>query len=483
MKVKELFEGMRIRCASECPDVAERLEIERIVTSPEQACERTLYVACQTAISNGRRGMEFAYARGCRAFLCANDACPGKDAVVWIAEDPEQLLGALSAILYGHPARTMTVIGITGSTGKTAVTAQTVRVLREAGKRVCALSSDGLDLLGEVTYPGAVVPDAAYIQQALTKMAACKSEIAVLELSSYQLAHFAAESIPFTAVLLTNLSVRHVGNGEHATREAYYAAKLSLLRKPSAFCVVPVKQDIQTDARVLRVGANGDAWAENVHRDYSKRGEPTTRFSLCTKEEKCEITLPVTGDISIENALCTAMLCRVIGLEMSQIVKGLSCARVSGRLECLSSIQERLIYLDAAFLPQDLECALQTLRPLTKGRLCVLFGCVGGRAKTRRTPFVQIAEHFADHLYLTADDPDFEDPLQICEELRDAMAEPMRATVVADRRVAILRAVREMRRGDVLLILAKPYPKGQLIGGEYHPFDERQVVCDALTEF
>ena len=96
---------------------------------------------------------------------------------------------------------------------------------------------------------------------------------------------------------------------------------------------------------------------------------------------------------------------------------------------------------------------------------------------------MQIAEHFADHLYLTADDPDFEDPLQICEELRDAMAEPMRATVVADRRVAILRAVREMRRGDVLLILAKPYPKGQLIGGEYHPFDERQVVCDALTEF
>jgi UDP-N-acetylmuramoyl-L-alanyl-D-glutamate--2,6-diaminopimelate ligase len=88
-----------------------------------------------------------------------------------------------------------------------------------------------------------------------------------------------------------------------------------------------------------------------------------------------------------------------------------------------------------------------------------------------------------DHLYLTADDPDFEDPASICAQMQDAMREPSRATVIPDRRTAILRAVREMRPFDLLLILAKPYPIGQLVGGRYLPFDERAAVKEALAEF
>ena len=126
---------------------------------------------------------------------------------------------------------------------------------------------------------------------------------------------------------------------------------------------------------------------------------------------------------------------------------------------------------------------LGSLRTLTKGRLCVLLGSVGGRAKSRRAALARVAERLADHLYLTADDPDSEDPLQICEEMRDAMCEPMRADVITDRRAAILRAVREMRGGDLLLILAKPCPTGQLVGGRLLPFDERQIVKEAFSEF
>ncbi len=483
MRAGELLEGLPITRAPQGVRGAERLEIEEVVTSAKAATAKSLYVACKTAIANGRYGMEMAFARGCRAFLCSNDAYPGEGAAVWIADEPERLLGELAARVYGYPARQMTVLGITGSAGKTNVALQTVRVLREAGRRVSALTSDGLDLLGAHTYPTAVVPDAAYIQAILSQMASAGSEIAVLELSSYQLAHFAAEAIPFTAVLLTNLLSRHVGGGEHESFASYREAKLSLLRAPSAFCVIPVTQEIQTAARVLHIGINGDLWAENVRMECPLAQAPLTRFSLCTREEKVEITLPVMGDIAIENALCTAALCRVVGLELPQIAEGLLRATATGRMECLAARHERLVYLDAAFLPQDLECVLQTLRPLTKGRLCVLLGSVGGRAKERRAPLVHTAERLADHLYLTADDPDFEDPGQICAEMQGAMQEPLRATVIADRRAAILRAVREMRPGDLLLILAKPYPAGQLVGGQLLPFDERRVVQEALAEF
>ncbi len=483
MRASELLEGLPITRAPQGVHGAEHLEIENVVTSPRQATEKSLYVACKTAISNGRYGMEMAYARGCRAFLCGNDAYPSEGAAVWITDEPERLLGKLAARSCGHPARAMTVIGITGSTGKTSVALQTVQVLRSAGRRVSALTSDGLDLLGERTHPTAIVPDAAYIHKILSQMADAGSEVAVLELSSYQLAHFAAEEIPFTAVLLTNVHSRHVGGGEHESFAAYREAKLSLLQKPSAFCVLPVMQEIQTKARVLRVGTGGDLWAESAALEQPLTGAPYTRFLLCEEDQKVEITLPVIGDFVIENALCTTALCRVVGLALREIAAGLLQASVTGRLECLAARHDRLVYLDAAFLPQDLECVLQNLRPLTKGRLCVLLGSVGGRAKARRAPLARVAERLADRLYLTADDPDFEDPASICAEMQDAMSEPLRATVIVDRRTAILRAVREMRPGDLLLLLAKPCAVGQLVAGRFLPFDERCVVQEALAEF
>ena len=482
MTAVELFKGLTL---VRVPHGGEELEIDRVVTSPAQAGPHTLYVACRTAIANGRFGADVAVARGCRAFLCCNDIYPGEGAFVWIADEPERLLGELAARVCGHPARQMTVLVITGSAGKTSVALQTVQILRYAGKRVSALTSDGLDLLGECTPPCAVVPDAAYIQHALWQMAQCGSEIAVLEFSSYQLKHFAAQSIPFTAVLLTNLYPRHVGVGEHESLEAYREAKLSLLSAPSAFYVLPAGLEIQTQtsARVLRVGEAGDVWAENVCVENVPAQAPQMRFSLCTRTEKHGGVLPFVGNFAAENALNAATLCRIVGLDMAQIVGGFSSLHAQGRMECIAANYGRLVFLDAAFLPQDLECVLTSLRALSAGRLCVLLGSVGGRAKARRAALARVAERFADHLYLSADDPDMEDPLQICSEMRDAMCEPMRADVITDRRTAILRAVREMRGGDLLLILAKPAPAGQLVGGRLLPFDERQIVKEAFSEF
>jgi UDP-N-acetylmuramoyl-L-alanyl-D-glutamate--2,6-diaminopimelate ligase len=440
-------------------------------------------VACKTALGNGRFGADAAFARGCRAFLCCNDVYPGEEAAVWIADEPECLLGELAARLYGYPARQMTVLGITGSTGKTSVAQLTVGILRCAGKRVSSLTSDGADLLGKRVQPDATVPDAAYIQRLLAQMVSAGSEIAVLELSSYQLKHFAAVGIPFTGVLLTNLSHRHVGGGEHESFEDYCDAKLSLMHAPSAFCVLPAQMDVQTRARILRVGEMGEIRSESVRIEQPFAQAPTVRFCLCIGEERCDVTLPCGGMLAVENVLCAAALCRIVGLDIRQIAQGLLHTSVHGRMECLSARHGRLIYLDAAFLPQDLERVLNALRPLATGRLSVLLGSVGGRARSRRVPLVKTAEALADHLYLTADDPDFEDPLQICTEMRDAMSEPLRATVIVDRRAAILRAVREMRQGDLLLILAKPCGRGQLVGGGFLPFDERETVKEGLSEF
>lgn len=249
------------------------------------------------------------------------------------------------------------------------------------------------------------------------------------------------------------------------------------MRAPSALAVLPVEADMPTRAsRVFRIGEGGNLWARDVQMIRGADGVPYSSFCLCEGNKNVEITLPVIGDIAVENALFTAALCRAAGLSREQIAKAFPHVWVRGRMECLSAKHARLVYLDAAFGPEDLATALGTLRPLARGRLCVLLGSVGGRARERRVPLGRTACALADFVYLTADDPDGEDPVQICQEIMAGMSEPTRAVILPDRRTAILRAVRELREGDVLLILAKSADKGQLVGGCYHPFDDRAEV-------
>lgn len=482
MNFDTLFENLNVRHATDSARKTAGYCIDEVITSPETGGENVLFVATKTALANGRYALAGAYARGCRLFLCASDAYVGEDATVMVCDDPEALLGTLAARVYGHPAREMTVLGITGSAGKSSVVQMTAQLLRQAGWRVGVLGTDGLDVDGVCAPASAIVPDAAEIHRALRKMADNGIEFALLELSSYQLSHRAIEGIPFTAVALTNLLPRHVGRLEHTSLAAYRAAKEVLMRTPCAASILPVGVEMQTHAkRVLRVGEQGDLWAERVQTKRAFALPPSTVLRLCEKTKNTEITLPVVGDIAVQNALFAAALCRAVGLSQSEIAAGLSRTFVRGRMECLSATHARLVYRDSAFCAEDLATALTTLRPLVKGRLCVLLGSVGGRAKERRAPLGRTACALADFVYLTADDPDGEDPASICEQMLDGMDEPARAVILTDRRAAISRAVREMREGDVLLILAKPADVGQLVAGRYLPFDERAEVAAALA--
>ena len=205
MTFEELFRGISFRHAENSEqDVAGRV-LERVISSPEPESEGAVYVAVRTEIEDTSRGMRAAYAGGCRVFVCRNAAFAAKGATVLLTDSPEQLLGELAARLYGHPAREMTVIGVTGSAGKTSVVLMLSQLLRRAGVAVASLTTDGLLLGKRFEAHGAKVPDAAQIQRMLRRMRDAGTEVAILELSAYQLRHFAANGIDFTALLLTNL--------------------------------------------------------------------------------------------------------------------------------------------------------------------------------------------------------------------------------------------------------------------------------------
>ncbi len=480
MTFEKLFRDIDYRFAPDSPRETDSFEITDVITSPKAGAENAVYVVTKTALQNGYNETHIAYAMGCRLFVAPHDSFPGEEAVVLICEEPQRVLGELASRVYGHPERDMSVIGVTGTAGKTSVTFMLEHILRVVGKRVGSVTTDGISINGCFTPAAPIVPDAAELRRILAKMRGDGVEFALVECSAYQLRHAMVEGISFLCTALTNLSPRHIGKREFEEFTAYRAAKETLLLSPAAVTVLPVGVESSARGRVVRCGTGGDLSVTSCERTYLADGRPAMRFMLCEGEESVPVLLPVHGDFAVQNALTAAALARVAGISLKAIGAALKSVEAHRRMECVYAGGDKLVFLDSAFDPEGVQAALEALLPLVRGRLCVLLGSVGRRALERRAPLGRTACQYADFVYLTADDPATEDPAKICAAMRDGMAEPERCCVIPDRRRAIVRAVRELRAGDVLLILCKGRQDDQLCAHGRVPFSERDVVLSAL---
>lgn len=482
MTVAELFRDLPCKLHAAPQGEATVREVTRVVTQPHGDLSGALFVCVRGILRDSADSMAVAYRNGCRLFLCTHDTVPGEDAIVWITKEPDRLLGELAARVCGHPARSMTVIGITGAVGGTRVTLLLEAMLRRVGLRVSTLCRAGLSLNGEYTAQAPISADAAVLQENLSRMCACGTEVAVLELSAAQLRHNAAVCVPFSAVLITDRVYEPCEARGFSGCDAYAAAQDRLLEGHPALAILPLGESAPGAARVLHMGERDELFAEEIETSFTPQRGFITRLCLHIATEQIRVELPTVGGLCVEVALAAAGLARLVGLSMQEIAQGLSQTRLAGYAEYLSLPYDRHVFLDAAYSPKSLEQVLLALRAVCRGRLSVLIGSVGGRARERRAPLAQSAERFADHVYLSADDPDSEDPAAICEEMRRAMSRPACATVLPDRREAIRRAVRELYCGDVLLIAGKGNAGHQLIGGVREPFCEREIVqmCQGL---
>ena len=485
MKLSDLMRDISYRLMGDLSNALLNREIERVTADPRRSDEKTLFICARFATGDGHNSANAAYAAGCRLFL-AERGLPSlpDDAAVLVVENTKKLLGELSARCYGHPGRSLTVLGITGSTGKSAVAHTVTALLRRAGRSAASLTTDGVDVDGTLRPCGSVVPNGADVQAILKEFLDTGVEFAVIEFSAYMLESHAHVAIPFTALLLTNFDPKHIGNGLYPDPSVYRALKASLFEGGAPFLAFPANFDdfpVNADcARRVCFGEGGDLQALNVQPNIEKRGFGT-RFELCLANgEKEFVSLSVPGDNAVQNALAAASLALIAGLSLKEIAAGLFDVAPRGRLECVGTYEGRYIYVDAAYTGEDLRQALKALSPYTKGRLSVLLGSVGGRARDRRASLGKAAAEYADFVYLTADNPDCEDPASICEDVMKGMEDRARCCVIRDRRQAIERAVLEMRPGDTLLLAGKGGEDFQLIQGKKEKFSEREIVAKAL---
>ena len=443
-----------------------------------------LFVAIKGLAADGHRFIPKAVANGAAAVLCEDAPTDGTPYIK--VEDCRLGLALASREFYGNPASRMKLVGFTGTSGKTSSTHILKHVLEaKLGARVGLIGTNG-NMIGEqLIHTEYTTPESLELHGLFRQMEEAGCTHVVMEVSSHSLAMERVAGIYYDVAVFTNLSQDHLDL--HGTMEEYAAAKKKLFSQCKSACINA--DDARgaymmegTACPILRYGVqNGAAElrAENVR--LSALG---VTFTAVYKGERAELSLPIPGMFSAYNALSVLAACLNLGMSLEDAADGISSAAgVKGRMEPVPTDGEYSVIIDYSHKPDALEKALKALRPVTKGRLTVLFGCGGDRDRLKRPIMGQIAAKYADFVIVTSDNPRTEEPMDIIREILPGVENgntPYK--MICDRPEAIRWAIDNAAPGDVILLAGKGHEDYQIIGHEKHHMDEREIVADWLKK-
>ncbi|MFE5738139.1 UDP-N-acetylmuramoyl-L-alanyl-D-glutamate--2,6-diaminopimelate ligase [Streptomyces celluloflavus] len=414
-----------------------------------------------------------------------------------VVENPRSRMGALAVSIYGAPGEDLLQIGITGTSGKT-----TTAYLIEGGLRAAAAKSDGAPtgLIGTVeTRIGGermkserTTPEATDLQALFAVMRERGVRAVAMEVSSHALVLGRVDGCVFDVAIFNNLSPEHMEF--HSGMEDYFQAKAQLFTRARSRAGV-----VNLDDEYGRRLADGES--EVPVTTFSAEGHPDADWRAADVEvgalgstftvhgpdgRTLRAASPIAGPFNVANALAAITALIVAGIDPQTAADGVAAVPgVPGRLERVDAGQPYLAVVDYAHKTDAVESVLRALRKVTEGKLHAVLGCGGDRDPHKRVPMGAAVARLADTAVLTSDNPRSEDPLAILATMLAGAAEvPVheRGTVLVEeeRAAAIAAAVARAEPGDTVIVAGKGHEQGQDIAGVVRPFDDRQVLREAI---
>jgi UDP-N-acetylmuramoyl-L-alanyl-D-glutamate--2,6-diaminopimelate ligase len=389
-------------------------------------------------------------------------------------------MGPVAAVVFGDPARSLTIVGVTGTNGKTTVVHLLDEVFRAAGRRTGVLGTVGAHIAGESVRLARTTPEAPDLHRLLARMRAGHVTVVAMEVSSHALAQDRVAGVRFDAAVFTNLSQDHLDY--HRSMDAYFEAKASLFTRERTERAV-VNVDDPWGRRLVGAPLPTTTFGLAPSADVRGIDLRATPGGLAFRVDGRDFTSPLRGAFNVSNCLATIAASGVVGVEPDAALRGLATAReVPGRMEPVEAGQDFLVVVDYAHTPDSIRNVLAAARPLARGRVIVVFGCGGDRDRAKRFPMGVAATEGADLTVITSDNPRSEDPLAIIEEIQRGAADGGgRSVVEPDRRTAIRLAPGEARLGDVVVISGKGHEREQEVADGSVPFDDRVVAREELA--
>jgi UDP-N-acetylmuramoyl-L-alanyl-D-glutamate--2,6-diaminopimelate ligase len=430
---------------------------------------------------HGDSFVDQAVARGATVVVSDRPAGGAGVPVVVVGDVRAAYAKAAARVFAPQPA---VAAAVSGTSGKTSIASFVRQIWEHAGVPAASLGTLGVETAAGLVEGALTTPDPLTLHRDLGALKAQGIDHVVLEASSHGLDQRRLDGLRFDAVAFTNLSRDHLDY--HPTMEEYRDAKLRLfttLLRDDGAAVVNVDDPwyeafvAAADVRpvhLMTVGAGGDYLRimSIANEGYGQR--VTVRHDGVLKS----FNLPLTGAFQVSNALVAAALAIGAGVAPDDALATLETLRgAKGRLEFAGEKNGAAIFVDYSHKPGALESALQSLRPYATNDLVVVFGCGGDRDKGKRPIMGEVATRAADRVIVTDDNPRTENAATIRAAI---MAAAPGAREIGDRREAIHRAVKGLKKGDVLLIAGKGHEDYQIIGTTKHHFSDHEVVAEAL---
>nr|WP_200308363.1 UDP-N-acetylmuramoyl-L-alanyl-D-glutamate--2,6-diaminopimelate ligase [Streptomyces adelaidensis] len=481
--------------SAEQPVSADAVEVTGITHDSRAVRPGDLYAALPGARLHGADFVTQAAGLGAVAVLTDPSGAERAAATglpVLSVENPRARMGELAATIYGRPGRDLLQIGITGTSGKT-----TTAYLVEGGLRT--VRSTGLigtvetRIGDERVKSERTTPEATDLQALFAVMRERGVDSVVMEVSSHALVLGRVDACVFDVAVFNNLSPEHMEF--HSGMEDYFQAKAQLFTpERSRLGVVNLDDEYgrrlvtQATVPVVTFSAEGHPDADWRAEDVQVGPMDSTFTAVGPKGERIAARAPLPGTFNVANTLAAVTALATAGLDPQTAADGIAeVPGVPGRLERVDAGQPYLAVVDYAHKTDAVESVLKALHKVTEGRLHIVLGCGGDRDRTKRAPMGAAMARYADTAVLTSDNPRSEDPLAILATMLEGAAsvpvhERGEVLLFEDRAAAIAAVVARAQPGDTVLVAGKGHEQGQDIAGVVRPFDDRQVLREAIQQ-
>ena len=482
MKLNELLRNIKNVALTGSDNV----EITGVNIDSRRIATGQLFVAMRGTQVDGHRFITKATEQGAVAVLCEELPEVLSEGVTYVkVPSTEDVVGHVATAFYGNPSEKLKLVGATGTNGKTTIATLLYNMFRKLGYK-CGLLSTVCNYIEEEVVPADhTTPDPIELNRLLAQMVDAGCQYVFMECSSHAIAQKRIGGLKFSVGIFTNLTRDHLDY--HKTFENYRDAKKAFFDMlPKGSYAIINADDKNGNVMVQNTKATVKTYSTRQMADYRARLIECHFEGMYLEIDGHEVGVQFIGKFNVSNLLAVYGTARVLGEKPEDILIALSTlGSVSGRLEPIRSADGFTAIVDYAHTPDALENVLNAIHEVLDGRgkVITVCGAGGNRDKGKRPLMAKEAARQSDRVIITSDNPRFEDPQEIINDMLAGLDRQQMKKVlsIVDRREAIRTACMMAQKGDVILIAGKGHEDYQEIKGVKHHFDDKEVVREFIT--
>ena len=481
MKLSELLKN--VKPLSVVGDV--ETEIGGVKIDSRQIRPGYLFVAMKGTQVDGHQFIQKAVELGATAVLCEDmPAIPAEGVTYVQVASTEDAVGPVATLFHGDPTSHLKLVGVTGTNGKTTIATLLYNMFRKFGHK-CGLLSTVCNYIEDEAVPAShTTPDAIELNELLERMMKAGCEYVFMECSSHAIAQKRIGGLRFAGGMFTNLTRDHLDY--HKTFENYRDAKKAFFDElPKDAFAITNADDKNGMVMVQNTKAQVKTYSTRTMADFRARIIECHFEGMYLEIDGREVGVQFIGKFNVSNLLCVYGAAIMLGKQPEDILVILSTLKsVNGRLDPIRSPEGYTAIVDYAHTPDALENVLNAIHEVLdgKGKVITVCGAGGNRDKGKRPLMAQEAVKQSDRVIITSDNPRFEEPQDIINDMLAGLDQKQmkKVTSIVDRREAIRTACMMAEKGDVILIAGKGHEDYQEIKGVKHHFDDHEVVRECF---